>query len=329
MWVVMRHVHRPVRRNPHDITFAAIKKIASDEAACLAFFKAIRFSGGLICPVCDADEREGARFIHHRSRSGLYTCTGCRRQFSITSGTAMHRTLPLGQWLRAIWLLASSSKGISARKLGEMLGLSYKVAWHLFHRIRTMMSNRQISLTGVVEIDEIYAGAPPRKRHGGGPSGVPVGRGPRRPLVLTMVERGGRVAFDRIASHSSVAIGRAAQPVLDPDATVMTDNLPAYRRAVKGHEHLTVTHSAKEYVAHDAGGSGLDAHTNTAESVHGLIRRAVIGVWHWISQKHLDRYLDELSWRHNRRDDGHLLRIVDAIGHGGQPLSMRALTASL
>ena len=77
----------------------------------------------------------------------------------------MHRTrLPLGQWLQAILLLASSSKGISARKLGEMLGLTYKVAWHLCHRIRSMMSDRQITLSGMVEIDEIYAGAPPRKR---------------------------------------------------------------------------------------------------------------------------------------------------------------------
>ncbi len=127
MWVVMSQVHRPVRRNPHDITFAAIKMIVSDEAACLTFFKAIRFPSGLTCDSCGADEAEGAHFTHHRSRPGLYTCASCRRQFSISSGTAMHRTrFPLGQWLRAIWFLASSSKGISARKLGEMLGLSYK-----------------------------------------------------------------------------------------------------------------------------------------------------------------------------------------------------------
>lgn len=325
----MTHVHRPVRRNPHDITLAAIEKIASDDAACLAFFKAIRFPGGLICPACGAVEAEGAGFTHHRTRVGLFTCGSCRRQFSITSGTAMHRTrLPLAQWLRAIWLLVSSSKGISARKLGEMLGLSYKVAWHLCHRIRTMMSDRQISLSGVVEIDEISAGAPPRRRQGGGPSGAPSGRGPRRPLVLTMVERGGRVAFERIASHSSKAIGQAVAPVVEPDATIITDALPAYRRVAKGHEHLTVIHSAGQFVVPNADGSGVDAHTNTAESVHGLIRRAVIGVWHWISQKHLDRYLDELSWRHNRRDEGHLIRILDAIGSGGQPLSMRALTGS-
>ncbi|WP_134727283.1 IS1595 family transposase [Paracoccus luteus] len=322
----MSHVHRPVRRNPDDITFAAIEKIAADEGACLALFEALRFPGGLRCSACGADERQGCGFTRHRSRPGLYTCGGCRRQFSITSGTAMHRTrLPLGQWLRAIWLLSSSSKGISARKLAEMLGLTYKVGWHLCHRIRTMMGDRQISLSGVVEIDEIYAGAPPRKPHGGGPSGVPTGRGPRRPLVLTMVERSGRVVLERIASHSSAAIGRAVAPTVDPAATIITDTLPAYRRVAAGHEHLTVVHSAGQFVVPDAGGSGVDAHTNTAEAVHGMIRRAVIGVWHWISQKHLDRYLDELAWRHNRRKEGHLTRIVDVIGWGGRPLPMKHL----
>lgn len=161
-----------IRKNPHDITFAAIEKIAAEESRCLAFFEICRFPNGLICPVCGAAEAAEGRFTRHRSRPGLYTCGSCRWQFSLTSGTAMHRTrLPLGQWLRAIWLIVASSKGISARKLGEMLGVTYKVAWYLGHRIRSMMADRHLVLTGVVEMDEIYAGALPRKRHGGGPTG--------------------------------------------------------------------------------------------------------------------------------------------------------------
>lgn len=240
----------------------------------------------------------------------------------------MHRTrLSLGQWLRATWLFASSSKGISARKIGEMLGITYKVAWHLGHRIRAMMSDRQIILSGVVEIDEIYAGAPPRKPHGGGPSGVPTGRGSRRPLVLTMVERGGQVLMEQIKSHSSEAIGAAATPKIAADAIIATDSLPAYGRVVKGHTHLTVNHSAGEFVARDPAGIGMDAHTNTAESIHSLIRRAVVGVWHWISQHHLDRYLTEIGWRHNGRTEGHLGRIADLLISGGRPLPLRDLIA--
>jgi len=123
--------HRHTRKNPHNITFASIEKIAADEDACLIFFEACRFPNGLKCHSCGASEVDGSHFTRHRSRRGLYTCASCRRQFTLTSGTAMHRTrLPLGQWLRAIWLVIASSKGLSARKLGEMLGITYKVAWH-------------------------------------------------------------------------------------------------------------------------------------------------------------------------------------------------------
>lgn len=97
------------------------------------------------------------------------------------------------------------------------------------------MSGQQISLTGIVEIDEIYAGASPRQHHGGGPSGVPTGRRRQRPLVLTLVERGGRVVLERIASHSSAAIGKAVEPTVDPAATIISDALPAYRRVSAGH----------------------------------------------------------------------------------------------
>lgn len=321
--------HRPVKRASDNITFAEIEKIASDQSACLAFFEQMRFPDGLRCPACDASEVSGQGFIRHRSRLGLFTCCECRKQFTLTSGTAMHRTrLPLGQWLRAIWLVAASSKGISARKLSEMLGITYKVAWHLGHRIRAMMIEESVILSGVVEMDEIYAGAPPRKDHGGGPSGVKSGRGPRRPLVLTMAERGGSVIFRRIASHSIAAIKAASHNRISGDAVVSTDALPAYRKAVSGRAHITVKHSKAEFVRRNAYGASVDAHTNTAEAVHAEIRRAVIGVWHWISRKHLDRYLDEISWRHNHRDVEHLGRIAAVLSSAGHPLAVSDLVGN-
>ena len=164
-------------------------------------------------------------------------------------------------------------------------GSPYKVAWHLGHRVRSMLAaGGGITLgdpatgSGVVEMDEIYAGAPPRKKHGGGPTGVKSGRGPRRPLVLTIAERGGGVVLRRITSHSTAAIEAGAEGIVDARAVIATDALPAYRRAVAGHVHLAVKHSAGEYVAHDPAGLGVDAHTNTAEAIHGQVRRAVVGV---------------------------------------------------
>lgn len=318
--------HRPVKRAPDNITFVEIEKIASNQSACLTLFEQLRFPDGLRCVKCGAAEVIGKLFTRHRTRPGLFTCCACRRQFTITSGTAMHRTrLPLGQWLRAIWLIVSASKGVSARKLSEMLGITYKVAWHLAHRIRAMMTDESIVLSGIVEMDEVYAGAPPRKKHGGGPSGVRSGRGPRRPLVLTMVERGGSAVFRRIASHSIAAIRGASHNRISSDAVISTDALPAYRKAVSGRAHVTVKHSAGEFVRRNADKSGLDAHTNAAKAMHAEIRRAGIGVWHWISPKHLDRYLDEISWRHNRRDIGHLRRIASVLSSAGRPLPVSRL----
>lgn len=316
------------KRRPTDITFAELERLAGDPDRCRAFVEKLRFPQGLVCPFCDAREADRP-FVRHRSRPGLFTCGACRRQFSLTSGTALHRTkLPLGQWVRAIWLVISSSKGISARKLSEMIGVTYKVAWHMGHRIRSMMAVGQTVLSGVVEIDEVYAGAPPRKPHGGGSSGVPSGRGPRRPLVLTMVERGGEAIMKTIASYSTAAIGKVAADHLDPSAVIATDALPAYQRVAAGHAHLTITHSAGQYVVRDPAGIGVDAHTNTAEAIHANLRRAVMGVWHWVSQKHLDRYLDEVTWRHNRQKLGHLTRMALVFQRKAGPLPLGELASA-
>lgn len=267
----MLHTHRPRCRHPDNITFAAIEKIAADEA-CLALFEALRFPGGLRCASCGADERRGTGFTRHRSRPGLYICGGCRRQFFITSKPVpegqkglrwsafryrrprlrqRHRNAPheAVSWPVAEGHLTSvvSSKGISARQLGEMLGRTCKMA-----------CRRQITLSGIVEISEICTGAPPRERHGGRPTDIPIGRGSRRLLILTMAKRGnsprsGSVVFESIASHSSAAIGRTVAAIVIPDATIITDALPAYRRVAAAQEHLTMIHYARQYVMPDAG----------------------------------------------------------------------------
>lgn len=151
------------------------------------------------------------------------------------------------------------------------------------------------------------------------------GRGHRRSLVLTIVERGGPVVFRRISSHSIASIRGASHNRIAADAVVSTDALPAYRKAVSERAHIAVKHSAGEFVQRDTGDSGIDAHTNTAEAVHAEIRRAVIDVWHWISPKHLDRYLDEIPWRHNRRDAAHLRRIAAVLSSTSRPLPLRSL----
>ena len=226
--------------------------------------------------------------------------------------------LPISVWMRGLWLIMSSSKGISSLKLAEMLGIHQRSAWFLGHRVRAMMAwLTSAPIEGeVVELDEAYAGAPPRQKAGGGPTGVPSGRGPRRPLVLTAAARGGEVRLRVIGSHSRAEIEPATDTMVRHADTFATDALPAY--GFLGASRRSVKHSAKEFARTDP--DGFVAHVNTAESAHADLRRMVLGVHHWISPKHLQRYLDDLGFRRSLRDADVLSRMRAALVAPGRLL---------
>lgn len=286
-------MHKSHRRS--RFSFSDISRLTVTEDAAIDFAEQLRWPNGICCHRC-----ESANITRLRGRRGRYRCRACARQFSIRTGTPMECSrLPISTWLRGLWLIISSSKGISSLKLAEMLGIQQKSAWFLGHRVRAMMAWAvRAPISGsIVEIDEVYAGAPPRKRNSGGPTGVKSGRGPRRPLVLTVAVRGGEVRFRQIKSHGMADIGPATDAIVASSGTFMTDSLPAY--SVLSGEHRTVKHSDKEFSRTDP--DGIETHVNTAESCHADLRRMVLGVHHWISQKHLDRYLDDLAFRRSHR----------------------------
>jgi hypothetical protein len=141
------------------------------------------------------------------------------------------------------------------------------------------------------------------------------GRGPRRPLVLVAAQRGGAVVAKPIPTHSRAAIGDALDGLLSPDATVMTDGLPAYKQFARDRLHLTVTHSAREYARTDLA-TGRRVHVNRVESFNSMFRRAVAGVWHYVSAKHLNRYAGETTFRLNHGDEACLARMGRLIRNG-------------
>ena len=293
-------------------SFAEITKLTKTEAHAIAFAEELRWRGEITCHRCGSD-----CISRLAGRAGRYRCAGCRRQFSVRTGTPMESSrLPVSVWLRGLWLILSSSKGISSLKLGEMLGIQQKSAWFLAHRVRAMMAwaVREPISAEIVELDEVYAGAPPRQKAGGGPTGVRSGRGLRRPLVLTAAARGGEARFKVIASHGRGDIAPAAQEMVRSAEHFMTDSLPAY--GFLGAQRKSVKHSSKEFVRTENDGSSV--HVNTAESCHADLRRMVLGVHHWISRKHLDRYLADLAFRRSRRGDGLLSRLRIAFSAPGR-----------
>jgi hypothetical protein len=209
-------------------------------------------------------------------------------------------------WFTALYLLAVSSKGLSSVALGRHLGIGQKTAWFLGHRIRAMMADDTGLLRGIVEADETYIGGKRKrgqqsKRDGDGDQ--PKGRGgSRKAMVVTAVERGGKARAKRGGTHSERTIATFLFRNVSLESVLSTDELPAYRWiGRKFRAHLGVNHSAGASVRNDRD-LAAKAHSNTAESWNATFKRAINGVWHWISIKPLDRYCTETAFRWYHRD---------------------------
>jgi hypothetical protein len=261
----------------------------------------------------------------------------------------MHKThLPLSTWLIAMYLIATSSKGISAKKLSEWLGLQYRTVWHLCHRIRVMMATETDLLQGIVELDETDVGGQThtsnRTRK---PAPLPFyeddddgdaevsapkpkrgkGRSTNKPMAFTAVEPGGMVGLAAGMSHRTPDIARYVDAWVDRETVISTDERPAYRAiGLRQAGPIRVNHSRGEYARTDEQ-TGLRAHCNTAESGYAVFKRAIIGVWHRISAKPRSRYLAEVKSRWNGRSRFALERFGAIVATGGVPLSVGSLAA--
>jgi transposase-like protein len=255
--------------------------------------EAIRWPNGPVCPHCGCTE--GAYHLNGKAhRPGLLKCGSCREQFSVTVGTVFERSkIPLSKWLTATYLLCSSKKGISSHQLHRTLGVTYKTAWFMTHRIREAMRDTATDqlggegTSGIVEADETYFG----KTKG-------MGKGShsnKKQKVVALVERKGRVR----AFHVPTVTAESLKPILHgqiaQNSRLMTDGAGLYKKIGKHFaSHEIVDHAAKEYARGDVT-------TNTVESFFGVLKRGISGVCQHVSPEHLSRYVDEFAFRHNNR----------------------------
>ncbi len=262
----------------------------SDED-CRDYLERLRWPNGVACPRC------GDTSISRVIKRDQYDCNSCRYQFSVTAGTIFHDShLSLRKWFISIYLMVEAKKGISANQLKRTIGVSYKTAWYLCHRIHKAMSNgNEHLLKGIVEVDETWVGG---KRKG-------IGSGNRsgKSMVIGAVEREGEIRLQVIGANDRKTLHKFIREHTDPKTkAIYTDEWPAYR-GIKDHDtdHKTVNHHMKEWVVGNI-------HTNTIESVWSLLKRSIIGSYHKISKKHLAAYLDELEFRFNNRKNPFLFR---------------------
>jgi transposase-like protein len=262
----------------------------TDDDKARAYLEAIRWPNGPVCPHCASVE--GAYRLEGKStRKGLLKCADCREQFSVTVGTVFERSkIPLCKWLLATHLMSSSKKGISAHQLHRTLGVTYKTAWFMAHRIRLAMAPAADAgpLGGegkTVEADETYLAKSPktRKAQGTGLNAKPA------PQVFSLVERGGNIRSMHLDDKN---IRSALAKHMDEKSRLVTDGAQVYKFQVVNHE--SVDHSRFEW-------KRGDVHTNTLEGFFSIFKRGLIGTYQHMDKKHLDRYLAEFDFRQNTR----------------------------
>jgi transposase-like protein len=276
------------------MTINDLRKRFPDEEACRLFFESIMWPSDRICPHCDSTQSWAIK--SESARKGLYLCSGCRLQFTVTTKTPLHSTkLPLWTWLLAMYLMANSSKGVSSVVLARLIGTTQKTAWKVGHAIRALMASVSAEaplLQGTVELDEKYLGGAPRYQEG---VKHRRGKGTAKQCIAVAVEREGSVRATLVEHDGESALRPFVEAVIDQDAHLMSDQNPAYSKIAGDFAgHSSVNHGEKEYARGEV-------HNNTAESFNAILERALIGVFHYMSKKHMQRYVDEAAFRWNQR----------------------------
>src|SRR3954447_21240477 len=284
-----------------------------DPVAARKHLEALRWPNGPECPHCGSAD---AKRLEGRShRDGLIQCNQCRQQYTVTVGTVFERSkIALNKWLLCNHLLVSSKKGISAHQIHRMLGVTYKTAWFMCHRLRLAMKDDGTPLGGpgkVVESDEAFVGGSAKKRLGG--KVAPMKK------VVSLVERGGRARSFHVANIHANNVRAALVTNIDRRSTLMTDDARMYWPI--GREfaaHGTVLHAAREFSRGDG------HHSNTAENFFSILKRGVIGTYHHWSPAHLHRYLAEFDFRYSTRNISDTERTEEALkGARGKRLTYR------
>jgi transposase-like protein len=300
------------------MNFFEFNKQFPTELACIEYFIKIRYNNKVVCKHCTAIT------IHHRkAHPKMFQCTSCNNSFSIFKGTIFEKSdTDLRKWMYAIHLFLNSKKGISGYQLQREIGVTYKCAWRMLKQIRLAMGNPENNkfIGTLIEIDETYVGGKPRKvakkDNDNNDDDLPPlnkrGRGTKKNVIVGCVDRINKMVFTKLMIKNKADKKLTGKQLLDvlnqvvvQDSTIISDEFKGYNILAKKtkHIHLRVDHT-REFVV-----SG-NIHTNNIENFWGTLKRGILGIYHHVSAKHLQKYVDEFAFRYNTRENDHVFDLV-------------------
>jgi len=299
-----------------DSLFDLMEAFPTEQHA-IDYLRAIRWGANdehAYCSYC------GSTRIMHFKDGKNHKCSDCRKRFSIKVGTIFSDSkIQLRKWFMAIWLITSHKKGIASTQLAKDIKVTQKTAWFMLHRLRHAATTKSFNapLDGDVEVDETYTGGKSKNMHA--KDRAQRKQYKNKAAIIGVLKRDGELRATHLASPTHKLMQNKVCENMSTDARLITDGAGQYKALKSEYNHYTVNHANGEYVR-----DGI--HTNSIESVWALFKRQLIGTHHWVSKKHLQHYIDEMTWRFNRRSNGEGQRVNNFLGQVAGRLTYKELT---